>query len=637
MRRLLIALGALILLVVIAVVAAPFVIPTDVYTDRIAALVQSTTGRDFRIAGPVKLSLVPQLELDAENVSLANAPGAASPQMLQIKELQLQLQLRPLLNGALEVARFVLIEPVIALEVDKQGHPNWMFAAAKSAGAPAASARPAAPAGSPISAVSLSDVRLEHGKISYLDQRTGETRMLDDINAKLSLPGLDEPSSLDGSAVWNNQKVALTLAVGKPSALMIGGATPAKLSVDSAPVKLSFDGAITDVMPAKLNGAVDLAVPSVRDLATWTGAPMSPGNGFGPLAIKGKLDVAGAKYAFTDATIAFDAIKGTGSLTVDTSGQRPYVQAQLSLDRLDLNPYLPAETAGAAPAGAAPAGAAAPASAPAKQPIDLSPLKVADADFALTAGALVYRKIEVGQSTLALHLKDGKLAADLKQVALYGGTGKGTLTLDGSGDVPAIAANFNFGGLQIGPLLVAAAGNDRVSGRGAFAMNVTARGHDNDALLRALNGSGSFNIANGTIKGVNLVGLAQTALSALTLGATNGEDTAFSSLTGTYTIANGIVRNNDLHLSSGVVPVDGAGTIDLPRERLDYRVTVQIAGQVPVPIIVSGPIGNLSYHPDLANALENMAKNPSAVLKQLAPKNASPSGVGGLLNGLLRR
>ena len=637
MKKLLVVLGMLVVLLILAVVIAPFVIPTDVYTNRIAAYVQAATGRDFRISGPVTLSLLPQLRLDAQNVALANAPGAANPQMMQIKELQLQLRLQPLLHGAIEVGRFVLVEPVIALEVDKQGRPNWNFAGGSPGAASTPAARPAQPTREPTSyAISLSDVRLEHGRISYLDQRTGEARTLDDINAKLSLADLDSPFSSEGSAVWNNQKVALTLAVQKPRALVMGGATPVSLTVASEPVKLAFEGQITDVAPARLNGTVDLAVPSLRALATWTGTPMSPGPGLGPFAIKGKLDVAGAKYAFTDAAIALDEMKGNGSVTVDASGARPAVQGTLAVDRLDLNQYLPPPTAGAT--------AAAPSAAAAKvQPIDLSALHAADVDFALSTGALVYRKIEIGQSALNLYLKDAKLTATLQRAALYDGSGKGSVGLDGSGEIPAVAATFSFGGLQVGPLLAAAAGSDRITGRGAFTMAVTARGRDNEEMLRALNGNGSFNIANGAIRGVNLVGMAQTALSALTRGASTGEETAFGSLTGTFTIGNGIVRNNDLRLSSGVVPVEGAGTINLPEETVDYRLTVQIAGQVPVPVVVTGPISNLSYRPDLTNALESVAKNP-ALLQKLVPGSsvtpapgAKPPNPGALLNNLLRR
>lgn len=634
MKKLLITLGVLVVLLVAIVVILPFAIPTDVYTSRIAALVQSSTGRSLTISGPVKLSLLPQLRLDAQNVALANAPGGVSPQMVQIKEFQAELRLMPLLRGDLEVVRFVLIEPVIALEVDKAGHPNWVFA---KAGAGAAPAAPAAQPGqgATVSAIRLGDVRLQHGKISYRDQRTDEAQELDDIDAKISLPDLDSPSSIDGSAAWNKQKIALTLAVARPRALLEAGTTPVKFSATADPVKLAFDGEVA--VPAKLQGAIDVSVPSVRTLANWAGSPIVlGGNGLGPLAIKGKIDAAGSKFAFSDAAIALDAIKANGNLSIDASGARPYLKGQLAVDRLDLNPYLASE-AKTPPSAAAPT---APAAASGEEPIDLTPLRGADADFNLSAGALVYRKIQFGQSALVLHLKDGKLTTDLTQLALYGGQGSGSLTLDGSGEVPAMSANFRFSGLQIEPLLVALAGTDRLAGRGAFAISVNARAHSREEMIRTLNGNGSLDLENGAIRGVNLIGAAQAALSALSHGATTSNETAFGSLTGTFTISNGILRNGDLRLTSGPVPVQGAGTVNLAQETVDYRVTVQIAGQVPVPILVTGPIDNLSYRPDVANALENMVKNPGAVLPKgvpVNPKSVPGGAAGGLLNNLLKR
>jgi AsmA protein len=227
----------------------------------------------------------------------------------------------------------------------------------------------------------------------------------------------------------------------------------------------------------------------------------------------------------------------------------------------------------------------------------------------------------------------------LTQLALYSGQGNGSLTLDGSGDVPAMAANFRFSGLQMEPLLVALAGTDRLTGRGAFAISVNARAHSREEMIRALAGNGSFDLANGAIRGVNLIGAAEAALSALSHGATSGNETAFGSLTGTFTVGNGILHNGDLRLTSGPVPVQGAGTVNLVQETVDYRVTVQIAGQA-VPILVSGPINNLSYRPDVASALENMVKNPAGALQKVAPtapKSVPGGAAGSLLNNLLRR
>src|SRR5918997_967415 len=74
---------------------------------------------------PVGLLFLPRLAVQAEDVHLANLPGAADADMASLKELQVQLELWPLLTGTVEVARFVLVEPVIHLEVDQEGRPNW--------------------------------------------------------------------------------------------------------------------------------------------------------------------------------------------------------------------------------------------------------------------------------------------------------------------------------------------------------------------------------------------------------------------------------------------------------------------------------------------------------------------------------
>src|SRR5207302_298264 len=71
-----------------------------------------------------------------------------------------------------------------------------------------------------------------------------------------------------------------------------------------------------------------------------------------PLDVKGKVSVAGAKLGFTDAEVAFDAIKGHGELGFDGGGARPHLTGKLDLERLDVTPYLPAQR----PAKAAAAG-----------------------------------------------------------------------------------------------------------------------------------------------------------------------------------------------------------------------------------------------------------------------------------------
>ena len=113
----------------------------------------------------------------------SNPPGAAAPNMVQLKRLEVKLNPFPLLHGAIEVQEFKLVEPAIALEVDKQGRPNWAFSPPAPAGARPGAAAPGAPpaqqpaaGGTNIPAISLGDISIVDGQASYLDQRSGENR-----------------------------------------------------------------------------------------------------------------------------------------------------------------------------------------------------------------------------------------------------------------------------------------------------------------------------------------------------------------------------------------------------------------------------------------------------------------------------
>ncbi|HEX4195045.1 MAG TPA: AsmA family protein [Stellaceae bacterium] len=659
MKKLLIGLTAIIVLVIAAAIAVPLFIPLDTYKAKIVALVKSETGRDLKIAGPVHFSLFPSVALEASDVSLSNPPGAASPNMVQLKTLDVELKLLPLLHGGLEISQFKLVQPVIALEVDKQGKPSWAFTpAAPASGAPAAAqpAAPSAPAASSgssanFSAISLGDVSISDGQASYLDQRTGEKKQLTGINMTLSLPSLEEPFAAKGSAVWDGEKATLTIQIEKPGTLQRGGASPVAITFAANPINFAFKGDATGAALSKLTGGIDLSIPSVRGLAKWAGVAFdAPGTGFGQMTLSGKIDKEGQKIAFSNAVIALDAIKATGALSVDTGGAKPVLAGRLDVDKLDINPYLPPEnkggstsTASSGGAAAGGGGAPAPAASSAKSsgwsdaPIDMAPLKLANADFDLSANAILYRKIQVGKSALALHLKDGRFEADLSQIALYQGKGQGKFTADGSGAIPAIAMAFDLSGVAIQPLAKDAADFDKLSGTGSIVIDVSGHGKSQREIVSSLGGKGSLNLANGKIQGVNLIAFVKNVTSALTSAIGGSNATDFGALTGTYTITNGILKNNDLKLTSPEVPMSGAGTVDLPARQVNYRLTPNVAGLLAVPVDITGPWDNLSYRPDLAGIAKGLAQDPGKALDVLKKNGGGSAGssAGSLLKGLL--
>lgn len=646
MRKLLFAIGGLVVILIIGIIALPFLLPIVVPTDKLTAAVtqqaSDSLGREVTVNGPVRWSVFPHLSLEVSDVTVANAPGGSAKTMAQLGKLAIDLEVVPLFSGAVVLDRLELIDPVLNVEIDKQGRANWDFEGGDGAkhATPAKKPAPATGAGSDSSAsadistdldqLRLDDIQLQNGTVTYLDQRTNQRQTVQAINAKVSLPALDKKLSFDGSIVWNGKKIALALGIDNPQAFADGNGSALSISLQGDPIALGFKGAGGLKPATKLTGDVDFKIPSIRGLADWAGAPLKGGSPdtMGLLAITGKLAVADKMTSFTDATFQFDQISATiKQLSVNSAGARPAIKGDLAVQLLDLDPYLAAGAApgaSAQPAAAAPAPAAKGSSDWSDAPIDVAALKSADLDLTLAMTGLKAEKIAIGQSGATVQLKDGKLTAVLNQMALYQGTGSGQIVLDGSGAVPALQLSAKLDKIAVQPFLKDAAALDRLSGTGNVDIAVTGKGKSQREIIASLDGKGAMSIANGAIEGIDLAAMAKNVETAFTQAVSGGaQKTDFASLGGTFTIAAGIVKNQDLDMKSPAFEIAGAGTVDLPRRQIDYRLTPKNASgnAVAVPILVQGPLDNPSYKPDLGGALQQGLSNPGQLLNMLKGGN----------------
>lgn len=642
-----ISVGVVILLIIAAALILPFVIPVDTIKDRVVAQVKSTTGRDLRIDGPVKLSVLPHLAVEASQVSLSNAPGAQSKEMIQLGKLAVELELFSLLSGTIAVDRFVLNEPIIALEVDKQGHPNWQFTAApagKPAPTPAAPKGVSQPSTGGAAAVArelrLGDVRLVKGKLTYLNQQSGGKWEVDNVDMTISLPDIASPFSANGSADYRGKTISVTLGVGKPSDLTEKQGTSVQAAVSSEVLKLDFKGQAAMTAQPTAGGEVDLSIPSLRKLAAWVGTPIAQeGEGLGPFAITGKLGIKGDDLTFTDAKLSLDSIKGNGQINVNAAGAKPAISGTLALDSLNINPYLPPETksgaSGSGGAGGSPSGGGKAASGWSDEPIDVSGLKLANVDFKLSANAIQARKIKIDRSAVTIQLKDGHLAANLTDLAAYQGGGTANVAVDGSGAEPSLSIASNLANIQVEALLRDAMDLDRLTGKGMLDFSIQGHGKSQRAIIGSLNGKGSMHLNDGQIKGLDLLKMlnaAATNVTDLVTHAQSGNATKFSTLNATFTITNGIAKNGDLDLEGPGLRAKGAGTIDLPQRRVDYKVTPDVVG-LGVPVLVQGPWDDLSYRPDLAGMLKGGVGGAAGALKSIVPLPGGGSQSGGSSSG----
>jgi AsmA protein len=304
----------------------------------------------------------------------------------------------------------------------------------------------------------------------------------------------------------------------------------------------------------------------------------------------------------------------------------------------------PAPAAATAPAAPGPQAAVAPAppAAPGQwsdAPIDLSALKAVDADLTIAADGVRYEKIEIGKAALGIALHGGKLILALDQLQLYGGNGKGQIVADGSGAVPAIGINFALSGIQAQSFLAAAIDLDRLTGTGQLNVDLSGRGRSQREIIGALAGKGSLGFADGAIKGIDLAAMAKNVQQAFLSAMTGGsQQTNFAELNGSFTVAGGILRNDDLLLTSPVATLKGSGTIDLPHKTLDYRVEPDVSvgsNEIAVPIEIKGPWDRPSYQPDMKGVLtQNAGKLLRGVLGGKGSNSNGTDNPAGLLKGL---
>ena len=326
-----------------------------------------------------------------------------------------------------------------------------------------------------------------------------------------------------------------------------------------------------------------------------------------------KLDLEKQSLDITNLALAFDESRLSGTLGI-RNFDKPAYRVDLALDQIDLDRYMPAP----APADAAKPAAAAPAE-PVEIPLSL--LRSLDLQGKLGIGKLKAMNLRSTDVTVQVSAKNGLITLGPNKAKLYSGSYAGRTALDVRGKQPALKLEEQLSGIDIGSFLNDAQLFPYFSGTGDVRLQLTANGLDAAQIKRTLNGTTNIALKNGTISGIDMLKkidearelIDQARGKPVTSKRQKGERTAFSSLTASVQVDNGVARNSDFLLQSDLLRANGKGSADLVKEMFDYRLDVMRTKDegkkcASIPMQVSGAFSDPSFAIDTGEIVKCQAQ-----------------------------
>lgn len=448
---------------------------------------------------------------------------------------------------------------------------------------------------------------------------------LDDADLDLSLTALDAKLGVAGTVaplatppafdvdvtLTHPDAAALAAAVGGGARgdMPAVGALDARLALDGGLAASDIDariglgdgsltakGRLENLLAGGPTGtlALDAAYPELVSLIRLFAPDYRPALGeAGPFRLTGDVALAPDSVSIGNLDGTAGPVGYRGSVQVATGGPRPAVTASLSTSEIIADWFLPPRARGTVTPNQAGGGSGAPSRARwSSEPLDLSALRMLDADISLTAPAITYTDVRVDEPKLVATLKDGVL--DLTQLTgrAYGGPFEMTGQVVAA-DTPQVRYTMSVSDADAAGFIGGKAGGDRgvmsvfsllfpasdlnvVSGRVSADIDVASRGRSEYDLIASLDGTGGMRFTDAVVEGVDVCRISNQFgnLNGLEgfLGlavSTRGGQTTVNDFQGSFTLEDGVATLPQQTIDADCADITFSGTANLPQWLVD--------------------------------------------------------------------
>ena len=636
-------------LIIAALLIIPFFVDLNRYKPMVEEKVAAATGRSFQIGSDLRLSLFPWAGVAFSDLKLGNPPGFDDDPFATIDTFEVRVKLLALLSRHLEISKFVVEGPRVTLIKRRDGQTNWQFGSTgKTPPAPQETPQATTPT-LPIKTLAVDQFSISRGSIVYVDQAAAARREITDFELSLQDASFHKPVHIKASARLDGRPAALAGTFGPLGDSPGRGTIPVDLTIEAVgQLKAHLTGKVSDPVETPKANLVLVVNPFSPKALLASLQPDQPIRTADPkalekLGLKASIAASPESVSVTQGELLIDDTNLAFAVQA-SQFDRPNLKFDLDLDRIDLNRYLPPDSAQGTDTAQQEVGKQA--GSPDKtsknsgrQPADYSALRRLILDGRLRVGTLIIDKSSLTDLQLAVAAKAGLVRVDPFSLTAFQGSISGSGLINVKGQVPASSVEMRVRDLQVAPLVEAQTGKDILEGTTNATIKLQMVGETPAAVKQSLDGTGELRITDGAIVGVDLAAMARNVKAAFGMDQpTSGERprTDFTELLAPFSIQKGVLKTSPTSLKSPFVRLQATGSADLVKETLDFRIEPKLVGTIKgqgdqksregimVPVLVTGSFSAPQFRPDLkAIAREQIDKQvfENEKVKEMIEKN----------------
>jgi len=209
--------------------------------------IETALHRDVEIDGAVEVTLGSQPTLSLSQIQVDSPSWATEPALLRVAKAEVQIALRPLLDGVLLLPRVALDGVTVELETDADGRHNWQSEAASSS-APTSSASTGE---GHVTLPLIADLSLTNATVTYRNQRDGARTDLQITSLTGHRDAASGSMKIDSDGAVNGNAFRVRGEGGSLEQALADAPYPIEVEFELPALTAKLTGTITDVTGAQ--------------------------------------------------------------------------------------------------------------------------------------------------------------------------------------------------------------------------------------------------------------------------------------------------------------------------------------------------------------------------------------------------